>query len=448
MFTLQTLKGYDRRKIFDLVKNTGWIFVDKMFRMAASLLVGVWIARYLGPSDFGLLNYVSVFPLLFTAFAGLGLTNILFNEFIVESNPSSFKILLTSSIFIKFIAGVVSFLGIIIVSVYMHTEPLMNILITISATSLIIQSLDVIDVYFQSQRAVKYSVIPKLIVFFIATCFRVFGLWNKAELLFFVAVTALELLLSSLISFAIYTNYTGLTFSDIRIDRTLIKRLLRLSWPLMLSELFLFLYARIDLIMIKQFSTTAELGNYSVTMRITDLWYFIPIAITTSLVPSIINIRQIDYREYLNRYGYLLNMLAAISLTIGLILTLTADPLINFLYGNKYQGVGQILSINIWTGLFVFIAIGSDRWFIVESKQKFVLYRTIAGAFINIALNFTLIPPFGALGASIATLIAQVFASYLINGIYSSTREIFYIQTKAIFFPPLFIGKTIKQLFL
>ena len=451
MSTLETLKGYNRSKIIGLVKNTGWIFADKIFRMATGLFVGVWIARYLGPSQFGVLNYVSVFPLIITAFAGLGLTNILFNEFIVEKNELLIKRLMITSICLKFIAGILAFILIVFASIYMHSEPLVTILITISATSLIIQSLDVVDIYFQSQKAVQYSIIPKIIVFFIATCFRVFGLWTKADILFFVTITAIELLLSSLLSFVIYTNYAKIKLSgivsDIVVDKALIKRLLHLSWPLMLSELFLFLYARIDVLMIKQLSTNVELGNYSVTMRITDLWYFIPIAIATSVSPSIIAIRQTNYEEYLNRYGYLLNILSTISISIGLLLTVSADSVINVLYGNQYQHVGRILSISIWTGLFVFLSIGSDRWFIIENKQKFVLYRTIAGAIVNISLNFALIPRFGAFGACIATLVAQFFASYLMNGLYSKTREIFRMQTKAIFFLPIFVGKTVKQLF-
>ncbi|GAB3944212.1 flippase [Spirosoma harenae] len=447
MLNTETLKGYSRRKIFDLVKNIGWIFFDKIFRMAASLIIGVWIARYLGPSQFGVLNYVSIFPLVLTAFAGLGLTNILFNEFASETSSTVIKSLAITSFFIKLMAGLLSFILIVLVSVYIHTDLMMNILITISATSLIIQSLDIVDVYFQSQRIVQYSIIPKLIVFFIATGFRAFGLWHKADLLFFVVITSVELVASSLLSFGVYANYVKLKFSELTLDWSQAKHLVRLSWPLMLSELFLFLYVRVDLLMIKQLSTTTELGNYSVTIRITDIWYFIPVAITTGMMPSIINMRLVDYKEYLNRYTYLLNTLVALSITIAVGCTLTADWIINLLYGAQYQGVGAVFSLNIWIGVFVFLAIGSDRWFILESMQRFVLYRTIAGALVNIILNLILIPLYGALGASIATLVSQTFASYVINGFFSKSREIFRLQTNALLFLPIFLRKMALRAF-
>lgn len=442
----QLYKLYDKRKIVSLIKNTGWIFFDKIFRIIAGISVSILIARFLGPSDFGILNYITVFPLMFAAFVNLGLGNILFNEFIARNDIEKNKELFSTSLLLRLMAGLISYILIIIIStITHHTDEALNVLVCISALSLIVQSFDIIDVYFQSQRLTKFSIIPKLIIFFIATLVRLYGLWIKAELKFFVIVGVAEAVSSTLLAFMVYARFVKFNFMRLQIDKTLALYLLKISWPLMISELFLFLYVRVDLLMIKQLSTTAELGNYSVTMRITDLWYFIPVAITTSLAPSLVSMRSTNYAEYLNRYKYLLAMLASISLTISFSVTIFADQFIHLIYGNKYDGVGTILSINIWTGLFVFLAIGSNQWFVIENLQRFILIRTVMGAIINIILNFMLIPRFGAIGASLATLAAQLFASYLINGMYHKTREIFHVQNYALLFIPLFLIKSARR---
>ncbi|UFH57368.1 polysaccharide biosynthesis C-terminal domain-containing protein [Spirosoma sp. KNUC1025] len=117
------------------------------------------------------------------------------------------------------------------------------------------------------------------------------------------------------------------------------------------------------------------------------------------------------------------------------------------MYGAKYDGVSPILIVNVWTGLFVFLDIGISNWFITESLQRFVLRRTIIGAFTNIILNFIFIPQFGAIGASVATLVTQFFISYLMNGLYSKTREVFILQTNALLFLPKFVLTLLQRTF-
>lgn len=419
------------------LRNAGWMFFDRIFRMATSLLVGVWLARYLGPEQYGLLNYAYVFPLTLAALVSLGINTILISEIPTITDSVEADRLVLTSIVLKITAGLVAFGLIIAANYYLHNQsPQLLVLVSISASMLLFQGLDTVDIYFQSVRRVQYSIIPKIVSFGLATLARLYGLTQGLTLYFFVIVMVAEVALSYLTIYALYLRQRQLPSLLFSFHKATAKRILRAAWPIMLAEFFIFIYTRLDQVMIKQFSNSVELGKYSAALRLSEAWYFVAGALTASFYPSIIALRSTNYMAYLRRYQYLLNLLVGLGFGIGLIITFSAEQVAQLLYGSQYEGVGAILSIHIWTGLFVFLALGTNNWFIVEKMQTFLLGRTIAGAVTNVALNIFLIPRYGAMGASVATLLAQLGAAYLTNGFYRRTKEVFQLQTNALLFIP------------
>ncbi|MFV9985016.1 MAG: oligosaccharide flippase family protein [Francisella endosymbiont of Hyalomma asiaticum] len=69
--------------------NTGWLFIANISRMLASLLVGIWVTRYLGPKEFGIFNYASSFVALFSVLTTLGLDGVVVRELVKDSNKSN-----------------------------------------------------------------------------------------------------------------------------------------------------------------------------------------------------------------------------------------------------------------------------------------------------------------------------------------------------------------------
>jgi PST family polysaccharide transporter len=98
----------------------------------------------------------------------------------------------------------------------------------------------------------------------------------------------------------------------------------------------------------------------------------------------------------------------------------------------------SILSIIAWSTVFVFVGVASGRWFLVENLQRLLLYRTVIGAIINVALNVILIPRYGAIGASLATLASQAYANLFANLMSGTTRPLFRLQIKSVLYP--FVG--------
>ncbi|SFD55771.1 flippase [Spirosoma endophyticum] len=426
--------------------NVGWLFFDKIFRMATGMIVGIWLARYLGPSEYGLLNYVNVFPLILAPLASLGVNNILVSEIPIQ-NVEAVDRLVRTTVSLKFLSGLISFFLILIACNIIHaSNQQLILLISISSLGLIVQCFDAVDVYFQSIQKIHYSIIPKVISFSLTTAVRIYGLTAHYHLSFFIAISICDILISYLTIYWIYLTQHGHSIFSFLFDKAIVQRLIQLAWPLMLAEFFIFIYMRIDQLMLKYLADSHELGRYSAALRLSEVWYFVAGAITMSFYPSIIALRAHDYNGYLNRYQKLLNILAVCGITIGIVFSILANGITSMLYGPEYEGVGPILSIHIWTGLFVFIAVGTNNWFIVENMQRFLLGRTIMGAVVNAGLNLFLIPLYGAIGASVATLLAQLCAAYLTNGLYSRTKEVFELQSNALLFVPRFLISRLRQI--
>jgi O-antigen/teichoic acid export membrane protein len=203
------------------------------------------------------------------------------------------------------------------------------------------------------------------------------------------------------------------------------------SWPLIFGGLVVMIYMRIDQMMIKEMLGERDVGLYSAAVRLSELWYVIPNVITSSLFPSIVNAKKISAALYYLRLQRLYTFLLWIALAIAVPMTFLSGWIVNVLYGEAYRGAGQILMVNIWAGVFVFMGVASGSWLASENLQKIAFYRTFAGAVINIMLNLVLIPAYGVVGAAIATVISYMFAGFLFDFFNEKTKATFYMKLSA-----------------
>jgi O-antigen/teichoic acid export membrane protein len=176
-----------------------------------------------------------------------------------------------------------------------------------------------------------------------------------------------------------------------------------------------------------------SVGIYSVALRISEIWYFIPMTVVASTFPSIIESKRISEEAYLNKFKKLFKFLFWTALFLSVCTSFFAKFAINLLYGDKYIESASILVLQTWSGIFVFLGVAGGRWFLAENLQNVLIYRTISGAIINIGLNIILIPKYGTHGAAWATLISQAVANIFSNAIGKKSRPLFYMQVESIF---------------
>ncbi|VTN10245.1 colanic acid exporter [Raoultella terrigena] len=195
------------------------------------------------------------------------------------------------------------------------------------------------------------------------------------------------------------------------------------------------LYMRIDQIMIGNIIGDTAVGIYSVAVKMVEVWYFIPVAIVSSLFPKIIKIREHSKESYDQRLQFLYDILVIIGVTLALTITFVSDYIISLLYEHHYFAASRIIKLYAWVSIFYFLSSASGRWYINEGLQKYALTRNLAGLVIGVILNYILIPKYGAEGSVYATLIAFGCAGYLFDALSKKTRYAFIQKTKSLWLP-------------
>jgi O-antigen/teichoic acid export membrane protein len=424
--------------------NTLWLFAEQVLRMVAGFLVGVWVARYLGPEKFGLLSYALAFVSIFQGIAKLGLDGIVVRDLVRE--PEKRDVYLGTSFWLKLLGGVITFL---IIAIILFIQSIFtsnffsetNIYILIIAFGIIFQSFEVIDFYYQATVQAKYISIRRIIQLIFSSIIKICLVLVGADLIWFVLVSLFDIISLSIMGWLIYKSQ-GLPNFVRYFDMEIGKKLLRDSWPLLLSSIAISIYMRIDQVMIKNMLGDREVGLYSAAMRLVEVWYFIPMIITQSVFPAIVNAKKMSEEVYYKRLQQLYTLMSWASITIALPITFLSDWIINFLYGSAYLPASRVLSISIWAVVFVFLGVATSQYLMAENYTKISFIRTFVGACFNLFLNLLLIPIFKIEGAAIATLLSYFIAVFFIVFIPRVNKQVLLIIKS---FIPMGVSLDVKK---
>lgn len=401
---------------------------EHILRIISGLLIGVWVARYLGPEQFGAFSYALAVSTIFGGMAKLGLDNILVRELI--SQPQLYSSYLGTAFWLKLIAAFLILAFILVIITLTKNDASINLYILIISSGLIFQSIDVIEFYFISQILGKTISICKAIQLALSSIIKIYLIFIQAELVFFVLISLFDAIILAMgYSLAYWLHGHQIFYRNFNMN--IAKKLLADSWPLIFSALVITIYMRIDQIMIKEILGEHQAGIYSAAVRISESFYFIAVLLTASLFPAIINAKKTNELLYISRLQKLYTFMVWLSILIALPMVLLSDWLIILLYGNAYEQASSVLIIHAWSITFVFLGVASSKWLIAENMQMLSFLRTFYGMIINIILNFFLIKKYGIIGAAIATLIAQATAAYFFDFFNKKTRINFILKSKA-----------------
>lgn len=402
---------------------------EQVLRIFAGLFVVIYVARYLGPKQFGVYSYALAFVTLFASIAKLGLDGIVVRDLV--NHPEKRDVYLGTAFWLK-MAGALLTLCILATAVPFTGNDRTTILyIFIIGSGLIFQSFDVMDFYFQSKVLAKYVAAAKIVQLAISSMLKLYFVFVQADLLWFVVVSVIDQISLALsLAFAYWRRKLGSFFGHFAMGtaRTMLKN----SWPLILSGVAISLYMRIDQIMIKEMLGTREVGLYSAAVRVSEAWYFVPTIVATSLFPAIVNAKHVSQELYNQRLRRLYSMMLYLAVGVAVPVTLMADSIMATLYGAMYQEGGVVLSIHVWAGIFVGLGVANGQWFLTENLQKLATLNTLVGAATNVVLNYFLIPIYGINGVAFATFASYGIAAYLALLFHSKTRARFYEMTSSV----------------
>lgn len=413
-------------------KSILWLFLEKVVRLGFGFVVGIWLAKYLGPTQFGKWSYAVTIIALFQIFPHWGLSTILIKD-LVSATSQLHNRLMGSAFLFKLVIGLIIIGGIIASGIFNLLDGQMMKLLIIMSIVYVFQSLDVIDYYFQSKVLSKYLSIVKFSGFIFSSLLKILFIVKEMSLLWFSLSFVSEYLIISYGLFLLYKR-TNQNVFNWRIKKSHIKMMIISGIPLLFSGIANWIYIRIDQILIKEMLDYEQLGIYSLSLKIVEGFYFLPVIIVSTFYPYLVRARK-DSESALNDWFLVLTgVLVFTSIIISLGLTFFSENIILLAFEKDYLETIEILKIHSWSLVLISLGLVSLRWLIIQNKKRYVLLSTVLGALLNVVLNILLIPRYGLQGAAISTVISQSISVLFVNIIFSATRELFILQIKSFLF--------------
>ena len=410
---LELLKG-------KLAQNAGWLIGAKIYQLVINLAISMLMARYLGPSNFGLVNYAASFTTLFTAICTLGIDSILVNELLHSRDNGR---LLGSAIGLRLCSSGLSVLTILgLAWVLNPQEPITIQVVLLYSISLMFQCFDSINCWFQANLESKVTAMVSAAGYTVAAIYKAFLLITQKDVRWFAAAHAVEYAFVAMLLLLAYRKSRN-RLQPIRFSASLGKELLGKSYHFIISGMMIALYSQMDRVMLKSMISEEAVGYYSCASTISTFWAFVLVAIIDAAKPVILAKFSENKRAFevglIRLYGTIL-YLSALA-TVGL--SLLSKPLILIMFGKDYLPAQGTLCVLTCGTAFAYLGVARSIWLVPHGKQKFAKYIAACGATGNLILNLLLIPRLGILGAAIATVSTQIFNNFILGFLMPPIRE-------------------------
>lgn len=401
------------------LQNTSWIVGANLVQMVLSFIIGMISARYLGPSNFGVINYAAAIVAFFTSIANLGMEGVLVNEFTRKEYKNS-EVLGTSLVMGLVSSIISSILVVLLVGGLKQWDSLMIVVTFLQSLTLVFKAFNVFDYWFQSKLLSKYPSIIKCLSYIVMSAYKIFLLVTNKSVIWFAFSLGVDTLS---IALGLMFCYFVIEKEEIGFNGRLIWHILVQSSHFIISSLVSVIYTQMDKVMIEQFlNDSAQTGLYSAALTVCTTWLFLPQAFITSARPVILRMKDRNDSRYIVRLKQLYSFIIWGCIAVAATITICAPIIIKILYGDAYIAAANTLRILIWYTVFSMIGTARGIWILCEKKNRYVWRYLIVGSIVNVILNACLIPYMGISGAALATVFAQFTSAIIAPVFYKETR--------------------------
>lgn len=436
-------KLFNSQAFLKLFKNTSWLAAEKFIRMFSALIVGILVARYLGPEQYGKLAYCISVTMLFSMLTHLGLDGMTVRELV--KRPEEKAVVMGTVFSMKYAISVVASISMVAFAWFTAEETIVWLLLTCLAISLLLDPKIVFEFWFESRIQGKHTAKAKVLSLLGASLYKIMLVAFSVSLYWFGFAYLLEAMLLLLLLFWFYRQTSELATHNWYFSSKEAKALLSRSWMVMIGSACAMIYKKVDQAMLMWLQGAEEVGVYAVAAQLSEVWNFLPMVIVASVYPILIKLKDKSESEYQTRLQQVFDLLALLAIGLAVCTTIVAEPLINTLFGVEFARSAEVLVIHIWSCIFIFYRALFGKWIHIEQVLMFSLITQGLGAISNVVLNLYLIPLHGAVGAAYATLISYSLASFVSLIFYSKTRSVF-VKMCLAFTIPFRINTALKQL--
>ncbi len=412
-----------------IVQNLFWAILGKTVSLVGSLLVGIIVARYLGPTQYGLMSYVISYVFLFQVFALFGLDAIEMREESRNERPK--EVIIGTAFGLKVLFGFIFMAISIMTSWFMEADHHTTLLVAIYSLSIVFNAFVVIRNHFtaivQNKAAIKAEISRTLLSLAIKTVL----LLMNAPLTWFVCAYMLDFVVLAIGYSIAYRSRIG-KLGDWQFDVHCAKYLLKESFPLLLTNAAVIIYQRIDQVMIGQMIDSEAVGYFSVASRFVEVLVFVPMILSQTITPLLVRAREKSQEEYIEKARQFMNFSFWLSMLISIVFSLSATLLIRYTFGEVYMPAAIVLQVMAFKTASVALSNTAGAMLVTEGLQRWAIIRDGLGCVACIGLNLWLLPKYGIIAAAFIAIASNVIAGYLADALIPAYRHLFVCQTKTL----------------
>lgn len=423
-----------------VVNNASWIIASRIIQALLSLVISMLTARYLGPSEYGLINYAASMVAFVVPIMHLGINSVLVQEII--KNPDKESTYVGTATGLSMISAILCMIGITgFVSIINKDEKDTIVVCVLYSILLIFQSFEMLQYWFQAKYLSKYTSIVALVAYVIVSVYKIYLLATNKSVYWFALSNAIDYLIIAVGTYSVFHKFTN---QKLHFSIKVAKKLLNVGKYYILSDLMVTVFGQTDRIMLKAMVNNEATGYYSAAITCAGITQFVFGAILDSARPAILENKGINEEKYERNMSCLYGIVIYLSLLQSIFMTILSSIIIHILYGNAYDPAISALKIIVWYTTFSYLGAARNIWILGEEKQRYLIPINFMGAVANIFLNLVFIPIWGINGAAFASLITQIFTNIVTGFILSEIRKTNFLMLRGL--SPKFMIRTIKSL--
>lgn len=409
-----------------VIRNTGVILVGNAANKVLNFIVLIYLARYLGSSDFGKYSFVFAYLFFFSVLTLLGINKIVVRE--ISKDKTIQEKIIGNALSIRLLLSIAAIILSLIIINLLNYPFDTKVLVYIMSITLLFSSIRVTYAsVFEAHLRMEYSALANFVEAIISAILILSIIFLKGNLIHILGALVISNISNLLTTFFLSKRFVNPKFE---FNFVYAKKILGASILTGVALIFRAIYYKIDMLMLSLMKTYAAVGYYSAAYTLIAALEIIPTAIMMSIFPLMSRYTKSSREslEIVYEKGFRLTLM--IALPIAVITALFSEEIILLIYGSEFLPSSFALSILIWSVVFLFMNILFGHLIISMGKERIMAYIAGIMALVNIVLNYLLIPQYSYVGASIATVFTEVLGAIIcFYYIYTNLIEKLFIIT-------------------
>lgn len=403
-----------------VLKNAAALSVASVLSKAISAVVGISVTRYLGPEIFGEYSVALAFVGTFILFADFGLSNYMVQE--GSRDESILPLFLGNTLLFKFFSLLAIFALMLVLMPEVYNQSIQNMVLVFGLAGGLNALHSTVYNYFQTKQQMYLAAMYQFFSTFVIGALTILVVINKGTVLM---ISVAQLATTVLISLMLYIHLRR----HIRLEfkpRRLIE-MLKGGLPYGMAVIFLYVYFQIDMFMLSLMLPPLEVGIYKAAYGLIAILLFIPGILTSVLYPVLFQLGLESKEQHRGTIEKIFKVLSAVGIPGSVLLFVLADPLITWLYNNRFPQSIPIMMLVSWVFALECLSFSLGDVLTTTNRQWTRVWIQGGAAVLKVALNLYAIPRYGIYGASVATLITEVYVFVLYYGIVR--HQVYKVQT-------------------